>query len=124
MKHRPGGPPPVGQRHQDRHNDRRASDEHPRNGRLGRAFGGQHRQVEAHHADGGDQRQPAPTGRAETAQRGRSAPAEQREQQQSGQSVAEGLAARVRIAAEDAVGGEGPADQEAGDGGERRAPQL
>ncbi|OAR27255.1 hypothetical protein A8W25_03055 [Streptomyces sp. ERV7] len=124
VQHRPGGPPPVEQRHEDRHHDRCAPDEDTGDGGLGRALGGQHRQVEAHHADGGDQREPPPLRRAEAAERGGAAPADQREQQQAREAVAQGLTTRVRIVAEDAVGGEGPADEEAGDGGERRAPQL
>lgn len=36
----------------------------------------------------------------------RAAPAEQREQEEAGEAVAEELAARVRIVAQDAVGGE------------------
>ena len=55
----------------------------------------------------------------EAPQRRRAAPADQRQQQQAGEAVAQELAARVRVVAQDAVGGEGGADEDTGEGGEQ-----
>ncbi|GAA3477878.1 hypothetical protein GCM10018966_024080 [Streptomyces yanii] len=46
--------------------------------------------------------------------------AEERQEQQRGKAVAERLAARVRIVAENTVGGEGGAHEHAGEGREQR----
>ncbi|GAA0296313.1 hypothetical protein GCM10009540_14320 [Streptomyces turgidiscabies] len=82
-------------------------------------FGGDDGQVEADHTDGREQRETDPLAGAERPQRGAAAPADQRQEQQTGQAVAQELAARVRVVAEDAVGGEGAADEDGGQGGEK-----
>ncbi|GAA1927619.1 hypothetical protein GCM10009837_61280 [Streptomyces durmitorensis] len=111
--------PPLKERHDDRHDDRGAAYEDARYGRFRRAFGGQDRQVEADHADSGEDRKTPPLAPRQTAERRRGAPPEQRQEQQAGQAVAQELAARVRIVAQEAVGCEGAAYEEAGEGREQ-----
>lgn len=104
------------------HDHRGAAHEDAGNRRFRRTFGGEHREVEADHADGREQREAPPLACREPAQRRRATPADQRQQQDAGETVAEELAARVRVVTQDAVGGEGASDEDAGEGGERRAP--
>lgn len=115
------GPTAREQGYEHCHDDRGASDEDPGDGRFGAALGGEHREVEADHPDGRKQGEPPPSTAGEVAQRSRAAPAEERQQKQAGEGVAEELAARVRVVAQDAVGGEGGADEDAGEGG-RQGP--
>ncbi|GAA2479216.1 hypothetical protein GCM10010276_14680 [Streptomyces longisporus] len=83
-------------------------------GALGRDDG----QVEADHADGGEQGEAGPLAGREPPQPRRRSRAGQGQKQQTGEAVAEELAARVRVVAEDAVRGEGPAHEHTGEGGE------
>lgn len=118
-----GGAAAAQQREQDGDDDRRAADEDARDGGFGGALGGDDGQVEADHADGGDGGEPAPLPPGEGAQRRGGAPGDEREEQQAGDAVADGLAAGVRVVAEDAVGGEGGADECAGESGEEHPGQ-
>lgn len=104
------------------HDDRGAAHEDARNGRFRRAFGGDHREVEPDHADSREQREAPPLTHREPPQRARATPADQRQEQYKGEAVAQELAARVRVLAQQAVGGEGASDEDAGEGGEQRAP--
>lgn len=115
------GPTAHEQRHEYRHDDRGAPDEDTWDGRFGAALRGEHREVEADHPDGRQQGEPPPLAPGEVAQGRRAAPAEQRQQKQAGEGVPEELAARVGVVPEDAVGGEGGADEDAGEGG-RQGP--
>jgi len=102
---------------EDSHDDRGAAYEDTRYRGFRGVFGGDHGEVEADHADGREQREACPLARRQRAQGCRAAPSDQREEQQAGEAVAQELAARVRVVAEDAVGGEGCSDE---DGGESR----
>ncbi|BBC38219.1 hypothetical protein SGFS_095130 [Streptomyces graminofaciens] len=121
MEHGPLGVPAVQQRYEDGDDHRGAAHEHARHRRFRGAFGGEDGEVEADHADGRDEGEPGPLPCGQTPQRCRAAAADEREQQDAGQGVAEELAARVRVVAEDAVGGEGGADEDAGERGEEGA---
>lgn len=112
---------PVQERDEHGHHDRRAAHEHPRDGGLCAAFGGEDGQVEADHADGREQGQAAPLAGPEPAQPPARVPSGERGEEQAGQPVAQELAAGVRIVAQDAVGGEGPADEHTGESGEEGA---
>lgn len=124
-ENRRGRPAPFQGGHEDSHDDGRAADEDPGDRRLRGAFGSQDGQVEAHHPDGGEcsQAAPLPVGELSRSGRRRSAasPVEERQEQYGRQSVAQRLATGVRIVAEHAVGGEGRADQGAGESGEQRS---
>ncbi len=120
VQHGTLGPPPVQQRDQDGHDHRRAAHEHARDGRFRGAFGGDDGEVEADHPHGREQREAGPLAGFERPQPGRRAPSDQREEQQRGHAVAQELSARVRVVAEKAVGGEGPADEDTGERGEQR----
>jgi len=109
----------VRQGYEDGHHHRGAADEHPGNGRLRRAFGGEHAQVEADHADRREHAEPHPPAGAEAAQGSQAPSPDQRQQQKAGESVAQELTAPVRVVAEDAVGGEGTPDEDTGQGGEQ-----
>lgn len=108
--------------HEHRDDDGGAPHEDAGDRRFGRALGSEHRQVEADHADGRDQREPAPLAGREPPQRGGTAPADEGQQKDAGEAVTQELATRVRIVAQETVGGEGPSDEDTGEGGEQRAP--
>lgn len=103
--------------------DGRASHEDAGYRGFGGAFRGEHREVEADHADGGEQRESAPLARREPPQRAQAALPEQWQEQQARDGVADELAAGVRVVAQDAVGGEGAAHEDAGEGGEQGASE-
>ncbi|GED88307.1 hypothetical protein TNCT6_53920 [Streptomyces sp. 6-11-2] len=121
MEDRPPGPASLQYGNDDRHHHGGAAHEDPRYRRLGAAFGGEHGQVEADHADRREQREPDPLAGCEPPQPGRCVPPGERQEQQAGQAIAQELAARVRVVAEDAVGGEGRPDEDAGERGEQGA---
>lgn len=108
----------VQERNDDGHHHGRASHEDAGHRRFRGAFGRDDGQVEADHPDCGEQGETGPlAGREQPQPRRRSRPG-QREQQQTGEAVAQELAARVRVVAKDAVRGEGPADEDTGERGE------
>lgn len=111
-------PPPVQQGHDHGHHHRRAADEDTGDRRFGRPLGGDDGQVEADHADGGEDDEAGPLTPGERAQPGRGAPSGERDEQETGEAVAQELAAGVRVVAEQAVGGEGSSDEDAGERGE------
>lgn len=115
------GATPVDEGHDNGHHDRRAADEDTGDGGLGRTFRRDDGHVEADHADGREQREAGPLPGRECPQPGRRAAPHQRHEQQAGEAVAQELAARVRVVAQDAVGGEGRADEDAGECGEERS---
>ncbi|GHD44744.1 hypothetical protein GCM10010317_018220 [Streptomyces mirabilis] len=102
------------------HDHRGAAHENARNGWFRGAFGGDHGEVEADHADGREQREAPPPACREPPQRCRATPSDQRQEQHAGETVAKELTPRVRVVAQDAVGGEGASDEDAGEGGEQR----
>lgn len=110
------------ERDENRHEDRGAAHEDARDRRFGRALCGDHREVEADHPDGREQGEAPPLAGREPPQRGGTAPADQGQQKDTGEAVAQELTSRVRIVAEDAVGGEGTSDEDTGEGGEQGAP--
>lgn len=97
-------------RHEHRDDDRGAAHEDSGYRRFGRPLGGENREVEADHTDRRDQGEPPPLTDRQSPQRGGAAPADEGQQKDAGEAVAQELAARVRVVAEDAVGGEGPSD--------------
>jgi len=107
------------ERDDDGHHHGRASHEDARHRRFRGALGREDGQVEADHADGGEQGEAGPVAGPEQPQPHRRSRAGQRDEQQTGEAVAEALAARVRVVAKDAVRGEGPADQDTGECGEK-----
>ncbi len=109
------------ERDDDRHHHGSAAHEDARYRRLGGAPGGEDGQVEADHAKGREQGEAGPLAGCEPAQAFGRPPAGEREQQETGQSVAQALAARIRVVTEQAVGGEGAADEHAGERGEQGA---
>ncbi|BCL32247.1 hypothetical protein GCM10017557_71060 [Streptomyces aurantiacus] len=111
------GPAALQEGNEDGHGDRGAAYEDTRYRGFRGTFRGDHGEVEADHADGRQQRETHPSARCQHAQGCRAAPSDEREEQQAGEAVTQELAARVRVVAEDAVGGEGASDK---DGGERR----
>ncbi len=116
----------VQQRDEHADHDRRTAHEDARNSRFRRLFGRQDRQVEPDHAHGGEQDDPPPlaTGEAsEPSRRGVGVAAKERDEQQRGETVAERLAARERIVAEDAVGREGCPHQHTREGREEGPAQ-
>lgn len=113
------GPAALQEGDQDGDDDRDAAYEDPRYRGFRGVFGGDHGEVEADHADRREQREAYPLAQCQHAQRGRAAPSDQGQEQQEGEAVAQELAARVRIVAEDAVGGEGSSDEDGGEGGEQ-----
>jgi hypothetical protein len=113
---------PLLKRYEHRDDDRGAAHEDAGDGRFRRALGGEHREVEPDHADGRDQREAPPLADRQPPQRGGAAPADEGQQKDTGEPVAQELAPRVRIVAHDAVGGEGTSDEDTGEGGEQRAP--
>lgn len=115
------GPSAVQERHEYGHEYRGAAHEDSRDRWFRGAFGGEHGEIEADHADGRDQRQPYPLAGGQRAQGRRATTADEGQEQQTGESVAQELAARVRVFAQDAVGGEGASDEDAGQGGEQGA---
>ncbi len=114
-------PPSLRQGDQDRHDDRRAAHQDPGHGGFGRALGGQDRHIEADHPDRRQQPEPPPLTGRERAHPAQGAGSGQRDEEQTGEAVPEELATRVRIVAEHAVGGEGGADEDAGERGEQGA---
>ncbi|KUL80041.1 hypothetical protein ADL34_03870 [Streptomyces sp. NRRL WC-3605] len=111
----------VQERDEDGHGHGGAADEDAGDGGFRRTFGGEDGEVETEHADGGEHPEARPLADGERAQpRGGAAPGE-RDQQQAGERVAQELAARVGVVAEQAVGGEGSSDEDAGERGEQRA---
>ncbi|GHG08412.1 hypothetical protein GCM10018791_21490 [Streptomyces zaomyceticus] len=123
VQHGGGGPAALGQRDQDGDDDRGAADQDAGHGGLGGPLGGEDRQIEADHADAREGGEPQPVTGGQGPQRGEPAPAEQREEEQAGGSVPQGLAARVRVGAEQAVRGEGGADEGVGEGHEEDPAQ-
>lgn len=121
MEHRALWAAPVEERNDDGHHDRCAADEDTRHRGFRAAFGGDDGQVEADHADGRQQPEAEPPAKAERAQPRTGVPSGERGEQQAGERVAQELAAGVRVVAQDAVGGEGPADEHTGEGGEEGA---
>ncbi|GGK82971.1 hypothetical protein GCM10010094_50100 [Streptomyces flaveus] len=115
------GPTAVQEGHEHGHQHRGAAHEDSRNRRFRGAFGGEHGEVEADHADGREQREPYPLPCGQPAQGRHAATSDQGQEQQAGEAVAQELAARVRVFAQDAVGGEGASDEDAGQGGEQGA---
>ena len=113
------GPTALQERYENGHDDRGAAYEDTRYRGFRGAFGRDHGEVEPDHADSREQREPGPLGRRQGAQGCRAAPADQGQEQQTGEAVADELAARVRVVAQDAVGGEGASDEDAGEGGEQ-----
>ncbi|MGX1268553.1 hypothetical protein RKD18_001747 [Streptomyces phaeoluteigriseus] len=109
------------ERHEDRDDDGRAAHQDAGDGRFGGAFGGQDGQVEADHADGREQRETDPLTGGQRAQATHGARAGEGHEQQTGEPVAQGLPAGVRVGAQDAVGGEGRSDEDAGERGEEGA---
>lgn len=112
------GAAPVQQGDDDGHDHGRAADEDAGNRRFGRPLGGDHSQVEADHADGGEHHESGPLTGRERAQPGRGVTPGQRDEQEAGEGVAQELTAGVRVVAEEAVGGEGSSDEDAGERGE------
>lgn len=110
------------ERYEHRDDDGGTAHEDAGHRRFGRALCGEHGEVEADHADGRDERESPPLADREPPQRGGRAPADEGQQKDTGEAVAQELAARVRIVAQDAVGGEGTSDEDTGEGGEQRAP--
>ncbi|GAB1330916.1 hypothetical protein ACE1SV_52550 [Streptomyces sennicomposti] len=121
LEHGPLRPTALQQRDEDRDGHRRTAHEDARHRRFGTALGGEDRQVEADHAHRRQQRQPGPPAGPESSQPSSRGPPRQRQEQQTGQPVAQELAARVGVVAEDAVGGEGSSDEDAGERGEQGA---
>ncbi|GAA4053944.1 hypothetical protein GCM10022233_26670 [Streptomyces shaanxiensis] len=110
--------PPVQQGDDDGHDHGRAADEDTGNRRFGGALGRDDGQVEADHAHGRQRRETDPLTRGERPQPGRGVTSGQGDEQETGEGVAQELAAGVRVLAEQAVGGEGASDEDAGEGGE------
>jgi hypothetical protein len=108
------------ERYGNGHDHRGAAYEDTRYRGFRGALGGEDGEVEADHADGGEEREPCPLARCQPAQGRRAASSDQGQEQQAGEAVTQELAARVRVVAQDAVGGEGAADEDAGEGGEQR----
>lgn len=104
------GPTALQKGYENGHDDRGAAYEDTRYRGFRGAFGRDHGEVEADHSDGSEQREPCPLGRRQSAQGCRAAPSDQGQEQQKGEAVADELAARVRVVAQDAVGGEGASD--------------
>ena len=115
------GPAPAEERDQDRDHHRRAAHEDARDRRFRGALGGEDRQVEADHPHGGEEGQPEPGAHAEDTQPLRRAGPDERQEQETGQCLADELAARVGIAAQHAVGGEGTSDEDVGERGQSGA---
>ncbi len=113
------GPAALQEGHENGHGDRGTAYEDTRYRGFRRAFGGDHGEVEADHADGREEREPYPLTRHQSAQGRRAAPSDQGQEQQTREAVAQELTTRVRIVAQDAVGGEGASDEDAGEGGEQ-----
>jgi hypothetical protein len=113
----PRGSAAVQERYQDGDHDGCAADEDARYGGLRGALGGEHGEVEADQADGGQGGEADPRGGGQ----GVGTPVHHGQEEQAGEPPAEDLAARVRAGAEDAVGGEGGADEDAGEGREEGA---
>ncbi len=122
VQNQPSRTPALRQGDQDGHGDRGAAHEDARHRRFRRALGGEHGDVEADHADRREQPEPHPQTYGEPAQGCHAAPAEEREQEEARQAVAEELATRVGVVAQNAVGGERAADEDAGESGEKRSP--
>jgi hypothetical protein len=114
-----GSSPPVQKGHDHGNDHGRAADEDSGNRRFGGALGGDHGEVEADHADRREHDEAGPLTRRERAQPGRGVPPGEGDEQETGEAVAKELAAGVRVVAEEAVGGEGPADEDAGERGEK-----
>ncbi|GGN31443.1 hypothetical protein GCM10011578_069380 [Streptomyces fuscichromogenes] len=121
LEHPASGPSAVEERDQDRDHHRGAADEDARDRGFRGALGGEDRQVETDHPDGGEQGQPQPGARSQPAQPPCRAPPDERHEQQTGQCVTEELAARVRVVAQHTVGGEGAADEDVGERGQQGA---
>jgi hypothetical protein len=116
VQHGGGGPATLGQRDEDRDDDRGAADEDAGDGGLGGPLGGEDGEVEADHADGRERGEPQPVAGGQEPQRGEPVTAEQREEEQACGAVPKGLSTRVRVGAEQAVGGEGGTDEGVGEG--------
>ncbi len=111
---------PFKERHEDGDDDRSAPYEDTRYGRFRRPFRGQDGHVEADHAHGRKEGEASPLTARQPPQGGGPASAEPGQKEQAGQSVADELAAGVRVVAQQTVGGEGAPDEEAGEGREQR----
>ncbi|GGW58244.1 hypothetical protein GCM10010350_48380 [Streptomyces galilaeus] len=109
------------ERDEDRDDDGRAAHQDAGDGRFGGTLGGQDGEVEADHADGGEQGEAGPLAGGERAQAGQGTRAGEGHEQQAREAVAQGLSAGVRVVAQDAVGGEGRSDEDAGERGEEGA---
>lgn len=112
---------PFEGRHDDGDHHGRAAHEDSRNRGFRTAFGSDDGDVEPDHADRRQKREADPLAGREAPQRSTSAPAGERDEQQTGQGVPQELAARAGVVAEDAVGGEGTADEDTGERGEQGA---
>ncbi|GHA37387.1 hypothetical protein GCM10010372_41900 [Streptomyces tauricus] len=99
--------------------DGRAAYEDTRYGGFRGVLRGDDGEVEADHADGREQRETCPLTGRQRPQGCRAAPSDQRQEQQAGEAVPHELAARVGVVAEDAVGGEGAADEDGCEGREQ-----
>ncbi len=121
-----GRPTTVQQRNEYADHDRRAAHEDARNSWFRRLFGRQDRQVEPDHAHCGEQRDPPPLAAGETPEPGRRGvgiAAQDRDEQERGETVSECLATRERVVAEDAVGREGCPHQHTREGREEGPAQ-
>lgn len=83
---------PLLKRYEHRDDDRGAAHEDAGDCRFRRALGGEHREVEADHADGRDQREAPPLADGEPPQRGGAAPADEGQQKDTGEPVTQELA--------------------------------
>ncbi|MEY9989669.1 hypothetical protein ABIE67_001701 [Streptomyces sp. V4I8] len=113
-----GSSPPVHQGHDHGHDHGRAADEDSGDSRFGGALGGDDGQVEADHADRREHHEAGPLTGGESAQPGRGVPSGEGDEQETGEGVAQELAAGVRVVAQEAVGGEGCSDEDTGERGE------
>ncbi len=120
MNHDPLRSTPFEKRHKDGDDDGGAPYEDTRYGRFRRPLRRQDGQVEADHPDGRQEGEPSPLAARQPPQDGGRASPQPEQQEQARHSVADELTTGVRIVAEQAVGGEGAPDEEAGEGREQR----
>lgn len=112
---------PFQEGHKEGHDNRRASYEDTRYGRFRRSFRSQNRHVETDHPHGREKREAAPLAGAQASQRPRAARAQQGDEKQTREAVADELASQVWVVAQHTVGGEGAADEETGEGRGQRS---